>query len=1072
MSHGISRCGRSGCARFALFANLLWLATAAAVTVTEEEQRASRQWVMAKLAGKAAPPSTAGYLAVSLKSGRLLKNIATTKVYHTEVGALPLKIRHRIFRRGLYCPSTGEIVVHLPGPAKRFDAIFGVDSNRRQSFYSNAGRGRVIGTVGVNGVERFRSEVMREGIDGVPVAVDLEGATEFTLAMTDAGGGIVERVDFNQADWANARVTMENGDTVWLGDMRVGPLREAPTTEQPFSFIYAGRNSREFLKDWDRTYRTRDLDQRRREHTLSFRDRTTGLQVRCVAIEYRDFPVVEWKLFFKNTAPQATPIIENILALDTRSERDNEGEFVLHHSNGSPHSLVKMSDPTDYAPRATRLVPQFVKRLSSKIGLPASHDLPFFNLEANGGGTIVAIGWPGQWAATLTRDETRAIQIQAGQQGTHFRLLPDEEVRSPLIAMMRWQGGDWIRAQNLWRRWMVVHNLPRTADGALPPRQIAASSAAYTVESAGATEQNQLMFINRYLQEGLQVDYWWIDAGWYDYHDYWLNVGTWRPNEQRFPRGLSPISRYLHQNEMKLILWFSPECVTRGSLIDRAHPEWLLKGGAEWWMGHALIQGEYPAHVNDSGLTLVEDVAAFGIGNPTTTVMGKTQLSNGKWHLVTATRFIDSQAGRSELRLYIDGRLDGRAFSPNVEPMTANDSWGVGRQYQTRGIAGEVDDVRIYDSALSAAEIADLFRGSDAVTPTQHYPFDGSIDDRQGDRDGQRIGTGGLAFVDGVSRRPGDQSLRFNNDYGVKIPNQVPNNFTLSCWVRMRAPQPPPWGRGDFRLVNFGDAEAVQWMTEHIDQQIVEQGVDLYRHDGIPPLQYWRANDAPDREGITEIKHIEGLLGYWDELRKRHPMLRIDICSGGGSRNELETLRRAVPLWRSDYAYETTGMQTLTYGMSLWIPYFGTGVNTSDPYTFRSQMAPANSVIWDVRRRDLDYDTCRLMLAQRRRVCDYYYGDFYPLTAHRTENDVWMVWQFDKPQAGEGMVQAFRRPNSAVTSMQCRLRGLDHQARYAIENLDRAEKVEMTGAELATTGLMITLTQRRSAAIIVYRRVE
>ena len=83
-----------------------------------------------------------------------------------------------------------------------------------------------------------------------------------------------------------------------------------------------------------------------------------------------------------------------------------------------------------------------------------------------------------------------------------------------------------------------------------------------------------------------------------------------------------------------------------------------------------------------------------------------------------------------------------------------------------------------------------------------------------------------------------------------------------------------------------------------------------------------------------------------------------------------------------------------------------------------------------------------------------------------------MVWQFDKPQAGEGMVQAFRRPNSAVTSMQCRLRGLDAQARYAIENLDRAEKVEMTGAELATTGLMITLTKRRSAAIIVYRRVE
>jgi hypothetical protein len=38
-------------------------------------------------------------------------------------------------------------------------------------------------------------------------------------------------------------------------------------------------------------------------------------------------------------------------------------------------------------------------------------------------------------------------------------------------------------------------------------------------------------------------------------------------------------------------------------------------------------------------------------------------------------------------------------------------------------------------------------------------------------------------------------------------------------------------------------------------------------------------------------------------------------------------------------------MQTLTYEMSLWIPYFGTGINTSDTYTFRSQMAPANHLI-------------------------------------------------------------------------------------------------------------------------------
>ena len=1067
-----SRNTRLGIVTAVTLLSLLWLAPAEAVTVREGELRVTRQWVTAKLAGQVVSRRPQSYLSLEMKSGRLLKNMATTKVYHTEVGALPLKIHKQTFRRGLYCPSTGKIVVHLPSPAKRFDAVLGVDSNRVQSFYSNAGRGRIIGSIEVAGTERFRSKVLREGMPGVPVSVELDGTTRFALVLQDAGGGIVEHVDFNQADWADARVTMENGETVWLGDMPIGPLHKPPTTAVPFSFVYQGRHSRDFLSDWERTYSVRDLDHHRRELTLQYRDPETGLEVRCVAIEYLKFPVVEWKLLFKNASQKSTPIIEKILPLDLRHERDNEGEFILYHSNGSPHSLVKMSDPTDYAPRETRLGTQSVHRLSSKIGLPASHDLPFFTLEANGRGVIFAIGWPGQWEATLTRDQGQGIEIQAGQQGTHFKLLPGEEVRTPLIAMLQWQGGDWIRAQNVWRRWLLAHNVPRTADGALPPQQIAAGSAAFTMESTGANVENQLMFINRYIREGLQLDYWWIDAGWYDYEDYWLNVGTWRPNKKRFPNGLSPISRHLHQHEKKLILWFSPECVTRGSSIDRNHPEWLLKGGAEWWMGHALIQGEYPAHVNDSGLTLVEDVAAFGIGNPTATAIGRTRLADGQWHLVTATRGIDSAAGRSELRVYIDGKLDARAFSPNVEPMTANDSWGVGRQYQTRGIRGDIDDVRIFDSALSPQQVANLFRGESHVTPVQHYDFNGAFADSAGQRDGQHIGTGGPVYVKGRSGTAGDQSLRFNNDYGVKIPNQVPNDFTLSCWVRMDAPQPPPYGRGDFRLVNFGDPEAARGMTNYVDEQIREQGVDLYRHDGIPPLQYWRANDAPDREGISEIKHIQGLLGYWDELRRRHPMLRIDICSGGGSRNELEALRRAVPLWRSDYAYETTGMQTLTYGMSFWIPYFGTGMNTSDAYTCRSQMAPANTLIWDVRNPELDYAACRKRLAERRQVIPCYEGDFYPLTAHRTENDVWMAWQFDRPESGGGVVQAFRRPNSSVTSMQLRLRGLEPRARYRIQDVDRPESSEMTGAALAGEGLLITLKQRRSAALITYQRIE
>ena len=100
----------------------------------------------------------------------------------------------------------------------------------------------------------------------------------------------------------------------------------------------------------------------------------------------------------------------------------------------------------------------------------------------------------------------------------------------------------------------------------------------------------------------------------------------------------------------------------------------------------------------------------------------------------------------------------------------------------------------------------------------------------------------------------------------------------------------------------------------------------MYRQDfNIDPLPYWRAADAPDRQGITEMKYVEGYLAYWDELLKRHPKMFIDSCSSGGRRNDVETLRRAVPLLRSDWYNSPEGQQCQTYGLSLWFPFQGTG---------------------------------------------------------------------------------------------------------------------------------------------------
>jgi len=63
------------------------------------------------------------------------------------------------------------------------------------------------------------------------------------------------------------------------------------------------------------------------------------------------------------------------------------------------------------------------------------------------------------------------------------------------------------------------------------------------------------------------------------------------------------------------------------------------------------------------------------------------------------------------------------------------------------------------------------------------------------------------------------------------------------------------------------------------------------------------------------------------------------------------------PSW---LALEPVGQQAHTYGISLWIPFYGTGVNSADCYVFSTQMAPHITACYDMRRTEPGYDAIRL----------------------------------------------------------------------------------------------------------------
>jgi alpha-galactosidase len=624
----------------------------------------------------------------------------------------------------------------------------------------------------------------------------------------------------------------------------------SPDRHPPFSFVLDGKPSRDVLATWERTTERADLPRQRTRHTLTWTDPRTGLQIRCVVVTYADYPAVEWTAYFKNTGAHDTPLLERIQAIDSRWEREPGGEFVLKYQKGDTCA------PDLYQPLEQTLTPNTHLQFAPQGGRGTNFAFPYYNLVLPDGGLFVVIGWPGQWASSFTRDADRGLQVVAGQELTHLMLRPGEEIRTPLVVLMFWEGKDVACAQNLWRRWMITHNLPRTADGRLPMPIMPGNTSLEFNEMCNANEENQKYFIDRYVEERVKIDFWWMDAGWYPCAG-WPQTGTWEPDLQRFPRGLRAISDHARHRGIKTLVWFEPERVAGGTWLSNNHPEWLLGG----------------------------------------------------------------------------------------------------------------------------------------------------------------------------------------------------------------------------TLLNLGNPDARHWLTDHVDRTLREQGIDLYRQDfNMDPLDFWRRNDAPDRQGMTENLHIQGYLAYWDALRQRHPNLVIDSCASGGRRNDLETMRRAVALHPTDYNYShLAAKQAFHHSLFQWLPYFGSNtlpIDSVDAYAIRSGHAMSVVLGYDLRRTDLDCALLRKLTDEARLVAGYYYDDFYPLTPYSTSEEDWLAWQFHRAETGSGVVEAFRRPRNQSTTQSLKLQGLDPKAVYELKDLDQDSVTRAPGRILIEQGLSVTLPRRPQAATILYTRTE
>ncbi|MFM8653543.1 MAG: alpha-galactosidase [Verrucomicrobiota bacterium] len=294
----------------------------------------------------------------------------------------------------------------------------------------------------------------------------------------------------------------------------------------------------------------------------------------------------------------------------------------------------------------------------------------------------------------------------------------------------------------------------------------------------------------------------------------------------------------------------------------------------------------------------------------------------------------------------------------------------------------------------------------------------------------------------------------------------------------------PEWllpGGSHGSYFNLGDPAALAWLQDHLTSVIQKEKLDWYREDfnGAGPYEVWRNHDALQKEkagfvrmGLTENFYIQGHLALWDSLRARNPGLLLDSCASGGRRNDLESMRRAVPLLRSDYEMTQAtdkfeGFQGQTYGLSLWLPFYGGLSRFGEPYEYRSLLMPQFGM------HGQSLPVVKKAYDEFRRVAPVMIeGDYYPLTPYNRAPDQWIAWQFHHPGQDAGILQAFRREKNQQVELATPLRGLNPAGRYRVTHFDAPDSPEeKTGAELMKKGPTLRLAGSRSAGIWEYRRL-
>jgi alpha-galactosidase len=282
-------------------------------------------------------------------------------------------------------------------------------------------------------------------------------------------------------------------------------------------------------------------------------------------------------------------------------------------------------------------------------------------------------------------------------------------------------------------------------------------------------------------------------------------------------------------------------------------------------------------------------------------------------------------------------------------------------------------------------------------------------------------------------------------------------------------------------IMNLTDPECVDWVFAKICKVIDDAGATGFRSDfNCDPGGSWATNDLrnPGRKGMTENLYVQGYLSLWDKIIERYPNIYMDSCASGGGRNDLETMKRAVPLHYTDWFdgnHEDYNMKgRMTQALFAWFPYFKNEIyESTNMYKVRMNYAPLSLMNFGpILEKNPDWTMHKQGHAEFEQIRGYFYADYYQLVEWTAEPDRWNAWEFYDPATASGYAAVFCHEATTELSTTVKLKGLDPEKTYRITDFDGLVDVTADGAALMESGIPVTVPEKPYAIIMLINPAE